>query len=95
MKLELGRVVITAGANNLVAQDADFAKHVVRSFNRYRAHDWGDLCGEDRAMNDAALESGEDRIFAAYEYPNRPEWKIWIITEWDRSATTILFPSEY
>lgn len=95
MKLELGRVVITAGANNLVAEDTDFAKHVVRSFSRYRAHDWGDLCAEDRVMNDKALASGEDRIFAAYEYPNRPEWKIWIITEWGRSATTILFPSEY
>lgn len=95
MELELGRLVMTSGVNDLVAEDTAFAKHVTRSLNRYRAHDWGDLGREDRATNDAALESGEDRILAAYEYPNRREWRIWIISEWDRSATTILFPSEY
>ena len=38
---------------------------------------------------------GEDRIVAAYEREGHPEDKIWIITEWDRSATTVLFPDEY
>jgi hypothetical protein len=46
-------------------------------------------------QNDDAVKSGEDRILAAYIHPSHPEWKIWIITEWDRSVTTILFPSEY
>ncbi|MDE6020535.1 MAG: hypothetical protein K2H01_06040 [Ruminococcus sp.] len=48
---------------------------------------------EDKALNDAAVKNGDERIFAAYiDSTGR---KIWIITEWDRSATTILFPSEY
>ena len=34
-------------------------------------------------------------ILAAYVHPEHPDWKIWIITEWDRSATTLLFPDEY
>lgn len=41
------------------------------------------------------FERGDDRIFAAYEHPLHEDWKIWIITEWDHSVTTILFPSEY
>lgn len=38
--------------------------------------------------------TGDDRILAAYIHPEHPDWKIWIITEWDRSATTLLFPDE-
>lgn len=46
-------------------------------------------------MNEQALESGEDRLFSAYIYNKETNEKIWIITEWDRSVTTILFPSDY
>ena len=54
-------------------------------------HDWGDLRQEDKALNDQAVESG-DQVMAKYL---TSKGKIWIITEWDRSATTILFPCEY
>ena len=54
----------------------------------------GDLEPEDKELNDEALLNG-DRLVSAYEYPKHEDWKIWIITEWDRSATTILFPHEY
>lgn len=50
------------------------------------------MCEEDKATNDNALVT-EGRLFSSYDY--KEDIKIWIITEWDRSATTILFPSEY
>lgn len=59
--------------------------------NRHITGDWGDVEPEDSVSNDHAWLSGE-RIFSVY---NTPEGKIWIITEWDRSATTIMLPEEY
>jgi hypothetical protein len=70
-------------------------------FGRYTNEDWGDMCEEDIKTNNDALKFGE-RIFASYNLPddlkletNDSDNKIWIITEWDRSVTTVLFPSEY
>ncbi|MBN0941390.1 hypothetical protein JTM36_34820, partial [Pseudomonas aeruginosa] len=60
---------------------------------RHLGGDWGDLDDSDRRQNDAALKSGEDRLFPSYEVT--PGLKIWIITEWDRSVTTLLLPNEY
>lgn len=62
--------------------------------SRYIVGDWGEIDPDDSAMNDEALKTG-DRILAAYTHPEYPDFKIWIITEWDRSATTVLFPREY
>ena len=69
-----------------------FARFVVNSITRHTAGDWGDLCAEDKQTNDAALEYG-DRVLSAYESKGLP--KIWIITEADRSVTTVLFPEDY
>lgn len=91
----LGQMVMTRGVNELIAENIDFAKHVRTAFDRYCAQDWGDLGAEDKTMNDAAVASGEDRIFARYNFPGDSTQDIYIITEWDRSVTTILFPSEY
>jgi len=93
--MELGRLLSTAGVAALASENDDFAKHVLISLTRYVAHDWGDLCGDDWTTNEMAMESGEQRIFAAYKHPVHEDWRIWIITEWDRSVTTILFPDEY
>jgi len=60
--------------------------------NRHLAGDWGDLDEEAKAANDRALQVGE-RILSAYNLPT--EARLWIITEWDRSATTLLRPDEY
>ena len=51
------------------------------------------MCQEDKNENNLAVKAGNLRIFSAYEHPTLP--KIWIITEADRSATTVLFPDEY
>lgn len=92
-KLKLGFMVFTQGVNNRVAEDTNFARFVTRSMKRHANSDWGDLCNEDKELNDQALNEYNLRILSAYEADNLP--KIWIITEWDRSVTTVLFPDEY
>lgn len=60
---------------------------------RYMRGDWGDLGAEDREMNDNAVkEPQSDRILARY---NLKCGSIYIITEWDRSYTTLMFCNEY
>ena len=71
--------------------DIDFAIGVLESFERYNRCDWGDLSESDQAENEQALKEGE-RIFGLYNIGNE---KVYIITEWDRSVTTIHFPYEY
>ena len=88
------KVVTTCNVAEQMKDDKQFADFVSVSLGRYLECDWGDLCDDDRAANDNAVKN-EDRILASYEHSEHDDWKIWIITEWDRSVTTILFPSEY
>ena len=59
---------------------------------RHCSGDWGEVCEEDWQANDEAMEVG-NRILSAYTSPDGV--KFWIITEWDRSVTTILLPDDY
>jgi len=90
-KFNLGQVVMTRGVNDLVAEDEKFAEFVWDSLKRHAAGDWGGLSEEDKKENEFSLDRNL-RLLSAYKKGDR---KIWIITEADRSATTILFPSEY
>jgi len=92
MKFSLGQVVVTAGVNDRMSDDAEFAKCVKQSMNRHAAGDWGSLCPDDVKENEYALNH-QLRLLSAYEQEGLP--KIWIITEADRSVTTVLFPDEY
>ncbi|TAH44631.1 MAG: hypothetical protein EYC67_12875 [Betaproteobacteria bacterium] len=85
-----GQVVMTIGIDELVRQGRLNPAPYLR---RHLHGDWGDLCDDDRQLNDAALKSGEERLFSSYQVT--PGLKLWIITEWDRSVTTLLLPSEY
>lgn len=84
----LGKVVITQGAN----EELDIVSVLNTLHNKYMKCDWGDLCDEDKKQNVEALKDG-GRILAAYKDVN--ERKFWVITEADRSYTTILLPEEY
>lgn len=90
-KLETGMLLLTDSINSLMLNDRAFYADLLTAIDRYKAYDWGELAPEDKQSNDQALFSG-DRILAAYP---TCAGTIWIITEADRSATTILFPSEY
>ncbi len=89
LRLTSGRVFATSGA--LDAMRA--AKVSVGDLlTRHLCGDWGDLCAEDCAQNDLALETGL-RVLSSYALPGNGN--IWIITEWDRSVTTVLLPTDY
>ena len=92
-KFELGQVVCTRGIADRTCEDEDFDIFISNCLRRHVSCDWGDMDDEDKRTNDEAVRIGE-RVFAAYIYPETKE-KIWIITERDRSTTTILFPEEY
>jgi len=88
---EMGQLVATRGIVDAVDNDPGLATFIGASLGRYQRCDWGEMCQEDKDMNDLSL-SGGGRIFAAYE---NEVYKVWIITEADRSVTTVLFPDEY
>ena len=85
------QIVWTVGVSNAANGNFKFFCEVLNSLERFSNHDWGDLCSEDRLANEYALIHDE-RILAKYE---TSEGHIYIITEWDRSATTVLFTYEY
>ena len=91
----LGRVCATRGVAHDMERDAVFARFVAGSLARYRRCDWGDVSAADGKANSRAVECGGERILAAYRHPGHGSRKIWILTEADRSATTVLYPEEY
>lgn len=91
MKFNVGQVVVTCGVNEKLMESKPFASFVAKSFVRHCNGDWGELCEEDKETNEYALKNGE-RLLSRYE---NGDLSIYIITEWDRSVTTILFPEEY
>lgn len=89
---KLGQIVATGTVSKAMDEDERFALEVLISLKRYCIMDWGNISEDSRLENDNAVVFGDDRIFAVYE---TSKGKIWIITESDRSATTVLFPSDY
>ena len=86
--LPLGRILATPGALKLLGKSGG---HPFEYLARHTTGDWGDLCTFDRRQNEIALREGL-RIFSSYDVP---AGRVWIITEADRSITTILLPEEY
>jgi hypothetical protein len=88
-KFPLGQIVATPAALDALAKSGGSAHSL---FVRHATGDWGDICAADMQANDAAVANGE-RIFSAYHL--RDGTKVWVITESDRSVTTLLLPSDY
>jgi len=86
-KFPLGQTVITPNALAGLTQ-AD----VLTALGRHAAGDWGDVNAEDWEENDRALQQG-DRLLSAHQ--SAAGVKFWVITEWDRSVTTVLLPEDY
>ncbi len=86
-KFPLGQTVMTANALEHLSQD-----DVLGALTRHAAGDWGDVCEEDRQENELSLREGF-RLFSVYQ--SAAGEKFWVITEADRSATTVLLPEEY
>lgn len=88
-KFALGTIVITPGALVAFAQSED---RIEPFLLRHMRGDWGELDEHDRQENEFSLQKGY-RLLSAYTLSDGT--RIWIITEADRSATTILLPEEY
>ena len=85
----LGRLVATPGALKALE---DAGQNALEFLSRHQHGDWGELPEEDKKENEFSVLN-DLRILSAYTLTTGT--KIWIITEADRSATTILLPSEY
>lgn len=90
--MELGLLVSTKRINDAMLENHDFLTEVNDCLTKYISGDWGNIGAEDKESNDAAVKSGEDMVLASYA---TSKGTIWILTEWNRSATTVLFPDEY
>lgn len=85
-RFPLGQLVITPGARAALSDET-----ILLSISRHLRGDWGELCEEDWQNNKKALQNS-GQLFSVYIAGNT---RFWIITEADRSATTILLPDEY
>jgi hypothetical protein len=89
IRFPLGRIVATRGAVEALARaSADPVRYVAR----HACGDWGELDADDWSANERALREGA-RLLSAYRLPTGD--RLWIITEADRTATTLLLPEEY
>ena len=87
IRFRLGGLFVTA------AVDRDIAREdIAEALSRHAQGDWGDVCEDDRRENEFSLTHGE-RLLSVYH--DRKGVKFWIITERDRSATTVLLPDDY
>ncbi len=85
--LPVGKIVVTPNALARLTEE-----DITAALLRHVFGDWGDVCAEDKAQNDRALLEGT-RILSVYHAANGT--KFWIITETDRSVTTVLLPKDY
>jgi hypothetical protein len=85
---EMGQIMVTPYA---LASLSRLERHPVQLLTRHVTGDWGDLPEEDVKENQFSLEHGY-RLFSAYVIEDA---KFYVITEWDRSVTTVLLPDEY
>ena len=87
VKVPLGHIVATPAALGAVPQP-----DIVVALRRHAAGDWGDVTPDDRAANDDDAKSGE-RVLSVYCSANGITF--WVLTEADRSVTTVLLPDDY
>ena len=94
-KFRLGQIVATPIAIKTLERSRQTPNEFL---SKHQNAEWGELCNEDKQANDQAIKyEGEpdkqQRVLSSYQ--TKQGEKIWIITEWDRSVTTILLPEEY
>ena len=86
-RFRLGKIVSTPNALDQLTQD-----DILMGIQRHQAGDWGDMDEHDRQENELSLKQGL-RLLSVYHAGSGV--KFWLITEADRSATTVLLPEDY
>ena len=89
LRFMLGRVLATPGALHALAEAGESGAPFLY---RHQSGDWGNVCEDDAQANEQALKDGS-RLLSSYKTAKGV--RIWIITEADRAATTLLLPEEY
>ena len=87
----LGVSVVTQGVHYLQKSAVGFDKDLRPLVKRHLNGDWGNVCEGDKILNDISIENNS-RILSSYVFNDED---VWIITEGDRSVTTILLPNKY
>lgn len=87
IRFQPGSIVVHVGALQVANH-----QQIAKLLSRHLSGDWGDLDDEDKQANEQALKWGE-RILSSYKLENGE--KLWILTERDRSSTTVLTPGDY
>ena len=90
--LRIGTTVTTPGIDELLKSKALRHDDLIYALRRHASGDWGDVPDEDWEENNRSLAAGYSILSA---YTDRLGIRFWIITEGDRSVTTILLPDEY
>lgn len=85
----VGQIVATPGALALLERAK---KSPLEFLSRHLRGDWGELCPDDKTENELSLKHGF-RLMSSYQVTDTE--RLWIITEADRSVTTLLLPAEY
>lgn len=89
VRFNLGRISTSLGALSAFSQG-----EIDLCLRRHASGDWGDSSAEDRLVNDAALDPANPaRVMSVYKFPDNRV--LWVITEYDRSETTVLLPEDY
>ncbi len=88
--MQLGRVYVTEGVVVSFPNNDD-VNNLAQIITRHQEGDWGDTCNDDKKLNEAALKNG-GRIVSKYKYK---EEELFVITEADRSLTTMMLTGEY
>lgn len=91
-RFPLGSLLITPAARTLLIENnADPSQYL----QRHATGDWGEICEEDHQQNDFGVSHRNRLMSVYYLVPGQEDSRIWIITEGDRSYTTILLPEDY
>ena len=94
-KFELGRLILTRRIYMAMDDEENInanPENIVGCLSSHSMGDWGDVCEEDGQANESALRYGR-RLMSVHEAGL--DEQVWIITEADRSTTTVMFPSDY
>ena len=86
-QFQLGEIVATAHCHQTISE-----RDRLIALNRHASGDWGDICEDDRGLNELSLRDGS-RLLSVYKDSKGKTF--WIITEADRSVTTLLMPEDY
>lgn len=89
--IQIGKLYWTFGVSHWAGCDPGIMEGIIAAVKKHEKGNWGEVDKEDYQANNRAVEEGS-RVLSAYTVAGK---KIWVITEWDRSVTTVLFPNEY